>query len=546
MEDTLFIQQARLKSGTSKNTFSIEQNLTNMGQQKSEELFSEYNSLSMSPRCGVDRYEIISQYYALGRYCSIQGPIFIYDKLTEKLEKENPSEVVVTNDVEAKYQEVVRDAVSDEITLKFENKDKNINLKELIWTLITLCYRLLVQLVCAIFYHPKSKRVDIAFIFTRKSSVGPVIQATSQNNTSHIVVTLQSKIKNIIHGDEIANSAIMKFITVKIWLREVIFYIYLLYEVYFTKKFAKELNREFQLRSDRDMLNTIDYATNEIFASNTAERFTYAFLSEAMLQTIDCEKIVTSTLSPSGRAILQTAEKKGVTPYHIPHSVITPAWTSIGKTNHFVCGDLDMKYLNSLPQVRDMSKYIATGRPYFYELYNEWQSTENEIDGYLITIATQPMNNKHEFVRGIINAAEQSDTDIKIEIKIHPSEEVKEYKKYEDEEGEKITVVDDKLFERISRTDLVLTKNSNVGLEAMIVGTPCVAVNWWEKSPTYFSYTLFGPVPVCERKTDIHDLFDNLDESYLEALETKQKSFVRNNIQLCKDPSKQIVEHLNS
>lgn len=540
----LYIQQDQSKPTNKKDIFNIHEVLDDLSQKKKEELYSEYNSLSVTESCGIDRYEIISQYYALGRYGSLQQPMFLYDKLTEKIKEQDPDKVIVTKGVEEKYQEVIKDVVGDERRLKIDNKCDDKRVKKSLWSIIRLCYLLLEHLLHAIFHRPKRKTSDVVFILNRESSMRPVIHSASQKGLDHIVLSPKAKIKHIFHDGKLTDLNITNYITIEIWLREIDFFIKLIIDFFITSNFAEEVNQEFQSQLGRDMFNTINHTTNEIFASNLPEKFRYVFLTEAMVETIDCEKIVTSSFSPSGRAILQTAENKGVIPYHIPHSVITPNFSSIGKTQHFVCGKLDLDYLHSLPQVTDMSKYHPTGRPYFNQLYTNWESTENGLDGYLVTIATQPISNKHEFVRCVIKAAERTDSDIKIEIKIHPGEEAEEYQKYTSKNEGKVSVVDNKLFERISRSDLLLTRNSNVGLEAMIVGTPCVAANWWRPSQSDMSYILFGPVPVCERKQEVCEIFDKLDGSYLKELQRKQCEFVEENIQLSKDPSEQIVKHL--
>lgn len=548
MCDILIIYQRKDQDVDSEHTFCIESELESLDQQEKENIFSEYESLNLSERYGIDRYQIISQYFALSRYDSLQQAIFIHERLTNKIEKQNIDEIVVKEDVQVKYQKAIEDAVGNDITIEVMEEQNSFSLTKFLKLMVRLCYILFEHFIHAIFWRTENHAKNVIFVLNphRKKSTLPVIQNAEEKELNHLVLSQRPKIKTSSNTRKMADSNLVNYITLKIWWEELNFFVNLLFEVFISKDFPKEISREMQSKIGVNLDNTIECATKNIFLSNTAEQYSYAFLARATFQTIDCDKIVVNTMSPSGRSILLEAEKEGIEPYHIPHTVIPPTHNSVGKTKHFVCGELDMKYLRDLPQISNMSKYIPSGRPYLYELYNNWESVENETEGLLITVATQPVSDKHELICEIINVAEEIEKHIEIEIKIHPGERVKEYKQYTDRNGGKVTVVDDELFRRISRADLVLTRNSNVGLEAMIVGTPCVAVNWWRPFQNDMSYILYGPVPVCKKKENIHELFSSLDQTYLTDLEQNQTEFIEQNIQISDNPSDRIVEYLRS
>jgi len=546
MRNKLYICQKEPEQSRENNVFCINRELWDLTQQKKKEIFSEYMSLTLSEKYGINKYEIISQYFALERYGSIQDSIFLYDKLKNRIREKNVSEIIVSDDVEKKYQLVVKDVVETGVSVEMKEKARVSTFGGILQTIFRLIYILFEQLLHSLFKDKDNDTTDIIFILNRPDSMVPVIESAKENGINYKTISPKPKIKSFCNNNKIADVNINDFMTFRIWLKQVKFYFNFIYVVFITSEFSNELTEKFKSELGREMPNTIGYATNEIFLSNKAESFRYAFLMESVLNSINCEKVVVSSLSASGRSVLQMAEKKGIDTYHIPHSIITPNFNSIGNTQHFICGKLDLKYLRDSLQVPDMSKYIPSGRPHFYDLHNNWVSNKSETDEMIITVATQPISNKHEFIQEIVNAAEKVQKDIKIEIKIHPGEEKKEYEKYMNYNNEKITVVDDKLFQRISRSDLVITRNSNVGLEAMIVGTPCVAVNWWRPFQNDMSYIIYGPVPVCEQKEDIHKLFNSLNGNYLSNLEQKQTEFIQEHVELSEDPSDRIIKVLNS
>ncbi len=546
MSNKLYICQNESEQFSKNDVFCINRKLCNLTQKKKHEIFAEYKSLTLSEKYGINKYEIISQYFASERYGSIQDSIFLYDKLKSEINEQNINKIVVSDDVEKKYQLVVKDVVDTEISIEIKEKPKRKILVGVVQSIFRLIYILFEQFLHVLFKSQNKDATDVIFILNRPNSMAPVIESAKEGDIKYKTICPKPKIKSFQNSNIMVDENINDFMTFRIWLKQVRFYFNLMNEVFITNDFSNELTKKFESELDREMPNTIGYATNEIFLSNKAESFRYAFLTESILNTIDCEKIVVSSLSASGKSVLQTAEKKGVDTYHIPHSIITPNFDSIGNTQHFICGRLDLKYLQHSLKYPDISKYIPSGRPYFYDLHNNWAANKNETNEIIITVATQPISNKHEFIQEVISAANKSGKDIKIEIKIHPGEKRKEYKKYINCNSKKITVVDDKLFQRISRSDLVMTRNSNVGLEAMIVGTPCVAVNWWRPFQNDMSYIIYGPVPMCEQKEDIHKLFNSLNGKYLSNLKQKQTEFIQEHIELSENPSDRIIKVLNS
>jgi len=146
------------------------------------------------------------------------------------------------------------------------------------------------------------------------------------------------------------------------------------------------------------------------------------------------------------------------------------------------------------------------GNPHFIDVYNKFQKAEDirskfaKKDEFLITYASQPFIEDcgHGEELNILDDI-LSLTDKKVIVKIHPKESFEKFEKY------KNRVILDKttpMEEVIKASDLVISINSIVLLEALIAGKPIISYQKNEHDKNKFILTRFGYLPFITNKED--------------------------------------------
>jgi predicted glycosyltransferase len=162
-------------------------------------------------------------------------------------------------------------------------------------------------------------------------------------------------------------------------------------------------------------------------------------------------------------------------------------------------------------------------------------------------VATQPgaEENRRALVRAIVAGLEERESQFALIIKTHPDERIELYDEFTSGRN-RITLETDDLFEHLRRADLVVTINSNVGLEAMVLGTPLVCFNPWRPFVFEQTYALTGEVPVLRSEEDLTAYLRDLREQQLVGLRSEQELFVAENYRLTPSVSADIAAYIES
>jgi len=228
---------------------------------------------------------------------------------------------------------------------------------------------------------------------------------------------------------------------------------------------------------------------------------------------------------------------QGIDIYHIPHTVVVPKEREQPlppETTSFVPGKFGGTYLEDSFSSERLPTLVPAGRPYFdHTIPNTLDSNRGEHNGRLrLMIGTQdkPDLIRQQFLTTILDAIEMIlFDDIDIVLKIHPSEKVTYYERLLDEydgSTEHISIASDSLWDHVDWADIVLTINSNVGLEAMYAGTPCICVNHWKPFTPDFPWATSDSVPVLETRVELRDYLNSLDRKTIDELASTQSEFV--------------------
>jgi hypothetical protein len=216
-------------------------------------------------------------------------------------------------------------------------------------------------------------------------------------------------------------------------------------------------------------------------------------------------------------------------------------------TTSFVSGKAGKEYLEENLSHVDEDHFLAAGRPYLSKLAKnrtaypkaEFSSSDGST---VVTIATQPHPDKirRTLVTDVLSAVNEID-DASVVIKTHPSEDPAFYAEFAEQDN-RVCLETDNLFSVLAMSDIVVTIDSNVGLEAQLLGTPCVCVNKWEPLLWNMPYVEAGPVPVFKTSEGLREYFRSLTESKRQRLAETQESYARSGYLTEQEPEKRIRE----
>lgn len=238
------------------------------------------------------------------------------------------------------------------------------------------------------------------------------------------------------------------------------------------------------------------------------------------------DSVVISSLSPLARSLLRNSSRSNTPSYHVPHT-ITTGYEVVPRedTVHIVSSQSDFDHLEQSTQVSETTTIVPLGRPHLIELRRQRADHRCRTSGPLkITIATQPFDDhiRRSFVESVLESIRIANIEVTITIKIHPNENKSFYRRYRSDET---TIATANLEQHLIESDVVVTINSNVGIESVAYGTACVTVNLWTPIVRSRPYALQGPIPVLRERRAIDKYFEELSLGEVKALNENQQRF---------------------
>jgi len=271
----------------------------------------------------------------------------------------------------------------------------------------------------------------------------------------------------------------------------------------------------------------------------------YYYLSDKIINSKECENLIVNSASIMGRSIMAAGVKHNLNVFHIRHSVVTgyTPETPFGAIE-FVEGPLATKHLDQVSYVEDKSNFIESGFPYLTELVEEERERYTVEEPIRVLLATQPYSDtvRLTFIREVLTQVAESDHKFNITIKTHPGEETEFYKKHFQDNN--VQVASGDLREYFKDADLVITINSNAGLEALLAGIPCVTLNFWKPFIREMPYSRYLPVPSLESEKDVTQFFSKLGVNALIEIQCSQQSEIPTNILLDGDAAERIANFI--
>lgn len=467
--------------------------------------------------------------------------------LSKRLEKffrlKEPELIVIARGVEQKYIPLIEDIAEDQ-NCQVQNRSeislrsRVANLAENVWNIILQPGMLILnQILSLIIPNEDVTRKPIAiFPFPgRYDSVMPVARELAHSATCY-VPHLGSDVFDWPDVDwDIPLRSYQEYSSVSVIWKELL----TLFELAQTRKrdeFSQKLTQVINDEFDIQLPRTVRYTVGLVFGQNVRS-ILYYYWAIDFFSTNEVSAALVGGTSPRDLSILQAAEKCGKDTYYIHHSVVTgDDFLPQKGTVYFVPSKIGAGHIRDIYAGIDIPSLSVTGRPYFDERYTTDQfdtvaGSENQSD-ITVLIATQPYRDevRSKFVREICRAAEKSTVISEIRIKIHPSESDSYYQDLiSDIEvvGQVVSVAGPNLEKEISQSSLVVSINSNVGLESMIQGTPAICYNEWHPSIQDKPYTRSEEIPVFDDPLELTEFFVSLSSESIDELRRNQTRFAR-------------------
>jgi hypothetical protein len=528
--------------------FDIEDQKENISEEEHDKVYQVISNAKKNGDIDFKYYEITWQ-FLLYKTIDLGEMVPLQTRLEEKVNSKGYDEIVCHDLSRSNYRLIEDTAASTDTELLNKKSEKQHILKKYGYVMIAMVPFLLDQLLSLIYHRIQNSNPssDVMFVpdIARPDSMTPVLNYVNNNYEDFIIVLtpmlvslkLRDNCSEFNKYDTFSINAITSLRSILTQIKSL--FIYLPKRLLIYQSLQNDLNRLLIEEYDVSMRNTVQYAVINSINSSTVRSMLLSEVLAHPSQNFDYNKAVIGTDSALGRGMTIGATRNNSVPYMIPHSVAVPICQNPPSDMiHYVSGKCDKNYILNSNKVSEPWKIKPLGRPYFATLL-ESKSSRYMLDNNILNvlIATQPSTG--EFLESALSGISSLSRDADIIIKTHPDENGEDYEELI-HNCTNIVVHEDDLHEHLKNCDLVLTRNSNVGVEAMVMGKVCVCIDPQRKSYNRMPYTLDDSVPVLTSETEAQDFFANLSNTRLQELHAQQSQFIEEGFRLDGGSAKRI------
>lgn len=219
--------------------------------------------------------------------------------------------------------------------------------------------------------------------------------------------------------------------------------------------------------------------------------------------------VIANDYSIRGRLEISYFKLKDIPIVYIPHAGI-PIMEELATTSEVsyttVSGEFEKKYLVNKGESKEKVK--ITGRPRYQNFHEgkiqrllevrdifDTRKYEFNVKKFTIILATNPIDNKsnEKIITSVVNSLKDLNMIDNLIIKLHPRENGLLHKKILNKLGViPIIIKDYDILDLIKSCDLLLSGVSNTILEAMIIGTPVILLDFINVNFIYTSRYIFS------------------------------------------------------
>jgi hypothetical protein len=255
--------------------------------------------------------------------------------------------------------------------------------------------------------------------------------------------------------------------------------------------------------------------------------------------------IISSGDGHTGRAIAQGAIERDLRTYHLHHGLMTPRINVLNEhTVKFVSGPHEQSYAESSEQFEEIQS-ISTGHPKLDSFNHPVNLIKQDASKFTVMIATQSVYTQiiNEFVETVIGTTNKSHNNFDIIIKPHPRENKNKYLQFCENRNVRLETGDIKNY--LPDCDLLVTINSNSGIDSIAYGVPCVCYIQHKSLTPPMPYSEDSPVPIYECENELAEFFNSLKKETLNEIIKDERSFIRDNYLTDDVVYENIRKHIN-
>jgi len=533
--------------------FVVEKELSRISQSTSDTVYAELSNADVDVGLSLPLYDIAWPHILKEQRGALYQSVLVYIRLEAVCKQVKPDVVAVDDDVDREIQAVVRD-FCDSYGVPAQATGGEVSKLGAVRRFVICSFFLIPfftdQAASLVLKRLTSSptKTDVVFVpaLGRTESILPVLrEATFKFET--VITSMASSWVWQFRNDDFDRfnpRPISQFTSLRLIARQSRLFVSIGMNILCGDKLTSELDRTIEQELDVNLDRALEYSVQNGFRTRLFGSLFLYPLFEELLDTVDTDIVATGKLSPAGRAIVMASIANSKDVCHIPHGTGSADCPNPPEElTELTSGEFDIRYYSESQQVRTHWNCVATGRPYLTELYEEYGDPArfSPSEPYKLLLATQPFRYRDAFVRDVIRATEASSVEFEIVIKIHPSEDLSFYTSHENQ-FENVSVVENDLFRYLEDADLTLTVYSNVGLESIIVGTPCVIVNRWNPISPIPIYARYGPVENLRDRDQITEFLSNINPEKLSDLLNFQQDVMSDGYELKADAAKKMVK----
>lgn len=530
------------------NTFFIPKEIGEFEESDKKDLFYQLSQFEISSRTKRPLYQISWPHILLQSRGNLLEYIILFQRLDRRVQKESP-ETMHCHNIPKKYHSVIAD-VGEKYGIS-TNSSGGRNKPGLYYTVITSALILFIDQILFLPYKIKKLNINtIIYVYGGKiDKISDVIKSHNGEKVSlvswlNIRYILDSVVRD--HGTDINILPINLLVGVTELRHEILFFINYLHEIR-TEEMVQGLENQIMEEMDIKMERTVQQSVWYAYRNDVRMILT-GIAAGSLQRKFGPKNILYHGPSPRERTIMKESNDS-IDQYYLPHGiggVQEPIPDQ--QVTQFAPGIASIRYLQAMydSKVPDL---VNTGLPHLSKLYENNRAVEKRNSDNRIMVATQPFDDpiRKKYIKIILQSVAESNTSYNVVIKTHPIEDIEFYNELLSElipESELDVVVTDKnLINNIKRSGLVITMNSNVGLESIICKTPCVSIiPWGVLTPPI--YVQQGPVFQFNTSEEITTFFSNLNTNCLDDMFESQYEFIMNDFALKKDAAHEICEYL--
>lgn len=554
-DDLRIVRNSNKTEGDGANVFAVEDALLDRSEDELDEIVNWFSHLDIDDDVPIYEtiwHRLVSPFTGVPSAPTALTHLIVLYWLLERRILEDSPERLICGDIQRDYQAVITDLARVH-NIEVDNPVRPSRTRGYFSGLNGVLRRLLDQLFSVVCCHSYdlSRSVETVFVpnINRFGSMKPVIEEASD----YVVAIPRPTVSwSLVRADEPELASFNPipldcFVTARTFLKELrLVFITLPLELWVKRRIERRLVENLREEFGVDMERTVAYSLSEIYGKNSMALL-YHLVAEEVINRTGCQRMAFGSRGLIQSSMIHTAESFGVGTVHVPHTVTIGYETIPREATYIATGDVAIRHFYDSNQIDDVSNIEPLGRPYLRELQENKPSRSRPRDSCKqIVIATQPYNDnvRKTFVTSVLAGTEAADLDADVVIKIHPNEEPDFYERLPETDPDNIVVATGDLQQYVVDSDLVVTINSNVGIEAVVMGTPCVCVNLYSPLIRTRPYARYSPIPTIYTSDGVVDWFGDVTEKKLEAMCDEQSRFIWKKYKLDENTAEAIVNYL--